>query len=47
MNDFVVLDLTANANLFNNLSISQSSLVVNSLTLPNFSYYKREMNKEY
>ena len=38
VNDFVLSDFTTKANLFNNFFASQCSPVVNSSTLPNFSY---------
>ena len=38
VNNFVVSDFTAKANLFNNSFASQCSPVVNSSTLPNFCY---------
>ena len=38
VNDFLVSDFTAKANLFNNFFASQCSPVVNSSTLPNLSY---------
>ena len=38
VNEFVFSDFTTKANLFNNFSASQCSPVVNSSTLPSFSY---------
>ena len=38
INDFVVSDFTAKANILNNFFTSQCSPVVNSSTLPNFCY---------
>ena len=37
-NDFAISDFTTKVNLFNNFFASQYSPVVNSSTLPNFSY---------
>ena len=37
-NDFAISDFTTKVNLFNNFFASQDSPVVNSSTLPNFSY---------
>ena len=44
INDSVASDFTTKANLFNNFFASQCSVVVNSSTLPNFSY-KTQKNK--
>ena len=44
VNDFVILDFTTKATLFNNFFASQYCPVVSSSTLPNFPY-KTETNK--
>ena len=43
INDFVVSDFTAKANILNNFFTSQCSPVVNSSTLPNFCYNMQKL----